>query len=70
MLRTLFLVGIITIVACTLFGALLGVAGAVLWFALKVVLLGGVVYFVIRLISPTTAARLRNKFESHSLPRL
>ena len=70
MLRTFLLLGLALIVGSALIGIVLGVAGAVVWFLIKVLLLGAAVYFVLRLVSPRTAARLRDKFESHSLPRL
>lgn len=70
MLRTFLLIGIIVILVSAVVGAALGLATVLLWYAFKVALLGAVVYFLIRIISPSTAHRLRAKFEGQSLPRL
>jgi len=70
MIRTFLILGIVVLVAGALFGTLLGVVGVVIGFLFKVVLLGGAVYLVVRLISPATAHRLREKFEDKTLPHL
>jgi hypothetical protein len=65
MLRTLFTVGIVALlglVALKLVFGLLGPLVALLFWlvglALKVLLIGAVVYFVIRIASPATAERI------------
>ncbi len=65
MLRTLFTVGLVALlglVALKLVFGLLGPLVALLFWlvglALKVLLLGAVVYFVLRIVSPATAERL------------
>lgn len=65
MLRTLFTVGLIAmlgLVALKLVFGLLGPLVALLFtllgFAIRVVLIGAVVYFVLRVVSPETAARI------------
>ena len=65
MLRTLFTVGLVALlglVALKLVFGLLGPLVALLFWlvglALKVLLLGAVVYFGLRIVSPATAARL------------
>jgi hypothetical protein len=65
MLRTLFTVGIVALlglVALKLVFGLLGPLVALLFWlvglALKVLLLGAVVYFVVRMVSPATAERI------------
>lgn len=65
MLRTLFTVGVVALlglVALKLVFGLLGPLVALLFWlvglALKVLLLGAVVYFGLRIVSPATAARL------------
>ncbi len=65
MLRTLFTVGIVALlglVALKLVFGLLGPLVALLFWlvglALKVLLLGAVVYFVVRIVSPATAERI------------
>lgn len=65
MLRTLFTVGIVALlglVALKLVFGLLGPLVALLFWlvglALKVLLIGALVYFVIRIVSPATAERI------------
>jgi hypothetical protein len=65
MLRTLFTVGLIAMlglialkVVFGLLGPLVGLLFLLLGFALRVVLIGAVIYFVVRLVSPRTAARI------------
>jgi hypothetical protein len=66
MLKTIFIVGIFTLLglfALKLVFGVLGVAfglfGGLLMLALKIALVGGVVYLAIRIVSPSTAAKLR-----------
>jgi len=65
MLRTLFSVGLMAMVGMFLmkfaFGLFGGFIGLMIWLAflaLKILLVGAIVYFVIRLISPSTAQRM------------
>jgi hypothetical protein len=65
MLRTLFAVGLIALaglVALKLVFGLLGPLVSLLFWllgaAIKVLLIGAVVYFVLRLVSPTTAEKV------------
>jgi hypothetical protein len=69
MLRTIFMTGLLAVVglfalgiAFHLFGALLGVAFWLVGLALKIAIVGGIVYLVIRVVSPETARRLRQRF--------
>jgi hypothetical protein len=69
MLRTLFTVGLFALIGLFALKVVFGVAiiGLALFFglamfALKVVLIGGVVYLAIRIVSPGTAKALRDKF--------
>lgn len=71
MLRTLFTVGIVALlglVALKLVFGLLGPLVALLFWlvglALKVLLLGAVVYFVVRIVSPATAERIERAIRS------
>jgi uncharacterized BrkB/YihY/UPF0761 family membrane protein len=71
MLRTLFSVGVIALiglVALKLVFGLLGPLVALLFWllglALKVVLIGAVIYVVIRVVSPKTAERLERALRS------
>jgi predicted lipid-binding transport protein (Tim44 family) len=68
MLRTLLFLGIAVILGSMVIGALLGVAGLVLGFLIKALLLGIVAYVAIRIISPRTAAQIRYKIEGRPLP--
>ena len=73
MLRTLFSVGLMAVVglfvlkfAFGLFGFALGLFAVVAVIALKLLVLGAVIYFVIRIVSPSTARELREKFSGSS----
>lgn len=65
MLRTLFSVGIIALIGLVALKLVFGLLGplvtllfALLGLAIRVLLIGAVVYFVIRLVSPATAERI------------
>ena len=69
MLRTIFMIGLFAIgglfvlrVVFGLFGFALAIFGVLFWFALKVAIVGALIYLVIRLFSPDTARRLREKW--------
>lgn len=71
MLRTLFTVGFVALaglVALKLVFGLLGPLVSLLFWlvglALKVLLLGAVVYFLLRLVSPATAQRIERAIRS------
>jgi len=73
MLRTLFTVGVMALLGLFALKILFGVAiiGLGLFFALaaiaiKIILIGGCVYLVIRVVSPGTAKQLRDKFSGPS----
>jgi hypothetical protein len=46
----------------SIFGAVIGLAMVLLGFAVKALVLGALIYFVIRIVSPETARRLRSRF--------
>ncbi len=65
MFRTLFTVGLIAMLGLIalklvfgLLGPLVGLLFMLLGFAVRVVLIGAVIYFVIRVVSPSTAERI------------
>ncbi len=65
MLRTLLTIGIVAFVGLFalkvvfgLLGPLVGLLLLLLGFAIKVALIGGVAYVVLRIVSPTTADKL------------
>ena len=67
MLRTVFTIGLFAILGLfalrLVFGILpwiFGILIGLMWFALKVLLIGLVIYAVIRIFSPDTAAKMRN----------
>ncbi len=73
MLRTIFMIGLFALaglfvlrLAFGLFGVLLGIFGGLLGLAIKVAILGALIYLVIRIFSPDTARRLREKWSGKS----
>jgi hypothetical protein len=69
MLRTIFAVGIFTLLGLfalkLVFGILgfaFGIFGALLVLAIQIAVVGGVVYLAIRIVSPETARRLRSRW--------
>ncbi len=65
MLRTLFTVGLIAMLGLValkvvfgLLGPLVGLLFMLVGFAIRVLLIGAVLYFVVRVISPSTAERI------------
>lgn len=69
MLQTIFMIGLFAIaglfvlrLAFGLFGVALGLFGWLLVIAIKVLIVGGLIYLVIRIFSPETARRLREKW--------
>lgn len=73
MLRTLFSVGLMAVVGLFLMKVFFGLFGgfvALMFFllgiALKILIVGAVVYFVIRIISPNTARRMTDSVSGRS----
>jgi hypothetical protein len=73
MLRTIFSIGLFAVLGLIalkfifgIFGFAVGLFLFLLMAALKVALVGLVLYFIIRIVSPDTAARLRAKFSGNS----
>ncbi|HUH05086.1 MAG TPA: hypothetical protein VML75_23975 [Kofleriaceae bacterium] len=69
MLRTVFMIGLFALLglfalklAFGLFGVLFALLIVLLGWAIKIALIGLVIYFVIRIVSPDTASRLRSKW--------
>ncbi len=69
MLRTIFFLGIALIVGSVVFGLLFGIAMLVLGIAIKVLVVGGIAYLIIRLVSPDTAAMIRSQCQRKTLDR-
>lgn len=69
MLRTIFTIGLFALLGLfalkIVFGVMAGIFGlffVLLGVAIKIALVGGAVYLVIRVVSPGTAKRLRQQF--------
>jgi hypothetical protein len=69
MLRTVFMIGLFALLglfalklAFGLFGFLFALLLIALGWAVKIAIIGLVIYFVIRIVSPDTASRLRSKW--------
>lgn len=69
MIRTILMTGVTVLLgifalgfALKIFGGLIAVTLVLLGFAVKALIVGGVAYLVIRIVSPSTARRLRGKF--------
>ncbi len=69
MLRTIFAIGVMAILGLFamkllfgVFGGLVALLFALFLLAVKIALIGLVIYFVIRILSPDTARRIREKW--------
>jgi hypothetical protein len=69
MLRTVFMIGLFAIlglfllnIAFGLFKFLFALLIVLFWWALKIALVGLVIYLIIRIVSPDTAHRLRSRW--------
>jgi hypothetical protein len=69
MLRTLFTVGLVALLGLVALKVVFGLLGPLVallfWLiglAIKVLLLGAVVYFILRLVSPVTAEKIERAF--------
>ena len=76
MLRAIFMIGLFAMLGLfavgmvfKLFGGIVGLTFWLVALALKVVIVGGLLYFGIRVLSPGTAARIRDKFAGTRLTR-
>lgn len=74
MLRTIFTIGLFALLGLfalkIVFGVMAGLFGlffVLLGVAIKIALVGGAVYLAIRIVSPGTARRLREKFSGSTV---
>jgi hypothetical protein len=74
MLRTIFSIGLFAVLGLIalkfifgIFGVAVGLFVWLLFAALKVALVGLLVYFIIRIVSPQTAQRLRERWSGSSM---
>ena len=73
MLQTIFMIGLFALAGLFilklffgLFGFAFGLLGFLFFFALKVAIVGALIYLVIRIFSPDTARKLRQKWSGSS----
>ena len=74
MLRTIFMIGLFALAGLFVLKLFFGVLGPlfalflwVLGLAVKIALVGGLIYLVIRIFSPDTARRLREKWSGNGV---
>ena len=71
MFRTIFAVGVMAILGLIalklvfgIFGWLIAFMFWLLWVAIKIAIIGAIIYLIIRIVSPETARRLRERWNS------
>jgi len=76
MLRTILMTGVMVMLGIfalgfvfKIFGGLIALTFVLLGFAIKALIVGGLAYVVIRIVSPTTAQRLRDKWSGTSIDK-
>jgi hypothetical protein len=76
MLRAIFMIGLFAMLGLfavgmvfKLFGGLVGLTLFIIALAVKVLIVGGLLYLGIRVLAPDTAARLRERFAGTRLTR-
>ena len=76
MIRTILMTGVMVLFGMfalgfvfKIFGGLIAITFLLLGFAVKALIVGGLAYLAIRIISPDTARRLRGKFSGSSIDR-
>ena len=76
MLKTILMTGIMVMLGIfalgfvfSIFGSLIGLTFVLLGFAIKALIVGAVAYFVIRIVSPDTARKLRDRWSGTSIDR-
>lgn len=76
MLRTILMTGVMVMLGIfalgfvfKIFGGLIALTFVLLGFAVKALIVGGIAYVAIRIVSPDTARRIRGKFSGNSLDK-
>ncbi len=76
MLRTILMTGLMVMLGIfalgfvfKIFGGIIALTFVLLGFAIKALIVGGVAYVVIRIVSPDTARRLRDRWSGTSVDR-
>lgn len=69
MLRTIFAVGVFAVLGLIalkfvfgIFGWLVGLLFFLFWIAVKIAIVGAIIYLIVRIVSPDTARSWREKF--------
>jgi hypothetical protein len=70
MLRTIFGIGILALLGLFalkvffgLFGVLFGILFVLLWWAVRIAIVGGIIYLILRLVMPETAKKIEEQFK-------
>jgi hypothetical protein len=76
MLKTILMTGIMVMLGIfalgfvfSIFGGLIGLTFVLLGFAIKALVVGAIAYLVIRIVSPDTARKLRERWSGTSIDR-
>ena len=76
MLKTILMTGVMVMAGLfvlsfvfKIFGGLIGLTFLLLGFAIKALIVGGIAYLAIRIVSPNTARRLRERWSGTSIDR-
>ena len=76
MLRTILMTGVLVMFGIfalgfvfKIFGGLIALTFVLLALAVKALIVGGIAYLAIRIVSPDTARRIRGKFSDNSLDK-
>lgn len=76
MLRTILMTGVMVMLGIfalgfvfKIFGGLIALTFVLLGFAVKALIVGGLAYLAIRIVSPSTAQRLREKWSGTSIDK-
>ena len=76
MIRTILMTGLMVMLGIfalgfvfKIFGGLIGLTFLLIGFAIKALIVGGIAYLAIRIVSPSTAQRLREKWSGTSISK-
>jgi hypothetical protein len=74
MIRTILMTGVMVMLGIfalgfvfKIFGGLIALTFVLLGFAIKALIVGGIAYLAIRIVSPSTARRIRGKFSGNDI---
>ena len=76
MIRTILMTGLMVMLGIfalgfvfKIFGGLIGLTFLLIGFAVKALIVGGIAYLAIRIVSPSTAQRLRERWSGTSISK-